>query len=107
VSLAAPHDFRVVRSERIRNLASLLGQSVVGVRNMLQLHHAANVASIASLRRGTAPHPIDAATSAMAAAVANAHERGDADSLRILHAVLALLSAAPKRCRHDGEPPGA
>jgi hypothetical protein len=64
---------------------------------MLQVHHVANVATVASFRRGQTPHPIDAATSAMAAAVANAHERGDTESLRILHAVLALLSAAPKR----------
>ena len=62
----------------------------------MQVHHATKVASFPSLRHGKAPHPLDAAASAMAAAVANAHERGDADSLRILHAMLALLSAAPK-----------
>jgi hypothetical protein len=85
----------------------LVSQSVVGVRNMLQVHHAAHVASVASLRRGKAPHPIDAAASAIAAAVANAHERGDAESLRILHAVLALLSAAPKRREQGSVPPAA
>ncbi len=74
---------------------------------MLQVHHATKVASFVSLRRGKAPHPLDAAASAMAAAVANAHERGDAESLRILHAMLALLSAAPKARSPDREPADA
>lgn len=74
---------------------------------MLQVHHATKVASFPSLRRGKAPHPLDAAASAMAAAVANAHERGDAESLRILHAMLALLSAAPKPRASECEPADA
>lgn len=47
-----------------------------------------------------APHPIEVAVSALAVAVAQAHEAGDAATLRMLHAVLALLSAAPKTNPH-------
>jgi hypothetical protein len=38
--------------------------------------------------------------SALAVALAQAHEAGDAATVRMLHAVLALLSAAPKTSPH-------
>jgi hypothetical protein len=46
------------------------------------------------------PHPIEVAVSALAVALAQAHEAGDAATVRMLHAVLALLSAAPKTSPH-------
>jgi hypothetical protein len=45
-------------------------------------------------------HPIEVAVSALAVALAQAHEAGDAATVRMLHAVLALLSAAPKTSPH-------
>lgn len=67
---------------------------------MLRVYRDANESRAASGLADKAAHPIEAATSAVAAALADAHERGDAGSVRILHAVLALLSAAPKRDEH-------
>jgi hypothetical protein len=67
---------------------------------MLRVHWLASESRASSQHSGRSAHPIEAATSAVAAALANAHERGDAASVRILHAVLALLSATPKREQH-------
>ena len=39
--------------------------------------------------------PLGSAVAAVERCLAQAHEAGDADSLRLLHAVLALLTAAP------------
>jgi hypothetical protein len=64
---------------------------------MLRVHRVTRALSQHSVKP---LHPIEAATSAVAAALADAHERGDAGSVRILHAVLALLSAAPKQDQH-------
>jgi hypothetical protein len=47
-----------------------------------------------------APHPIEVAVSALGVALAQAHEAGDAATVRMLHAVVALLSAAPKTSPH-------
>jgi len=49
---------------------------------------------------GKGPHPIEAAISAVSVSLAQAHEAGDAATVRMLHAVLALLSAAPKPSAH-------
>ncbi len=67
---------------------------------MLRVHRAANASRATEGCAAKAAHPIEAATSAVAEALADAHERGDAGSVRILHAVLALLSAAPKHDEH-------
>lgn len=67
---------------------------------MLRIHRAANASRATTGHAANAVHPIEAATSAVALALADAHERGDAASVRILHAVLALLSAAPKSNDH-------
>jgi hypothetical protein len=42
------------------------------------------------------PDPISAATHAIEAILAAAHEAGQHDAVRLLHAVTALLTAAPR-----------
>ena len=67
---------------------------------MLRVHRAANDSRASAGRAGTATHPIEAATAAVAEALADAHERGDSGTVRILHAVLALLTATPRHDEH-------
>ena len=45
---------------------------------------------------GTPPDPIAAATRAIECILAAAHEAGQQDAVRLLHAVTALLTAAPR-----------
>lgn len=45
---------------------------------------------------GPSPDPISAATRAVEAILAAAHEAGQHDAVRLLHAVTALLAAAPR-----------
>lgn len=68
--------------------------------NMLRMDRVAPLRRAPGGRAVNTPHPIEAATSAVAFALAYAHEHGDAASVRILHAVLAVLSAAPKHSDH-------
>jgi hypothetical protein len=68
--------------------------------NMLTVDRVAPMRRAAGGRAVKTPHPIEAATSAVAFALAYAHERGDAASVRILHAVLSVLSAAPRHSEH-------
>jgi len=51
---------------------------------------------LSSVSIDPSPDPIDAATRAIEGILAAAHEAGQHDAVRLLHAVTALLTAAPR-----------
>lgn len=66
---------------------------------MNQVIELGGVASLLPSRNATiasAPDPIEAAARAIEQILATAHEAGQEEAVRLLHAVTALLSAAPR-----------
>lgn len=66
------------------------------------MNHVLEVGTVGALRpsehvsAGPPQNPIDAATRAVERILAAAHEAGQDEAVRLLHAVTALLAAAPR-----------
>ena len=66
------------------------------MNQMLGIHFPGGSTSLGNVSLNLPENPIDAATRAIEAILAAAHEAGDTEAVRLLHAVTALLSAAPR-----------
>lgn len=67
------------------------------MNHVLEAGAAGNLYPSPHVSIGTTQDPIAAATRAIEQILATAHEAGQAEAVRLLHAVTALLSATPRQ----------